>query len=332
MDILGSLLFQNLPLYSYPKPFPAIQHLEWWSGTFGFLQYSSFTTDLFWTYNQFIPALLVLSLFVTASNTRAHIFLTGLCLFFAPLPALGLALYVLVTLFMDLLSKLKDGSHALINFVFTFENLAGLFIVGISLLFFSTNLAGEERSLGLPAPVLLFIIFTTFEWLVIWLLLLPTNKHNWMWYLTGAILLLAPFVNFGGSWDFMMRSTIPAFYMLLVGCGIYFSSNTSLKIKLPLLILLVLGGITAFYEMNRSLARFVHYYNIPAPAALSYESYFENPPAFDLRFVPELDHPNTLVADEWQSISIPNDKGWVTKVGELFSPSYHFLWKEELLK
>ena len=332
MDILGSLLFQKLSLYDYPKPFPPIQHLEWWAGTFGFLQYSSFTTDLFWTYNQFIPALLVLSLFVTTPTTRTHIFLTGICLFFAPLPALGLAFYVSIHMLIDFLSKLKDKHRALISFVFTVENLAGFVIGGISLLFFSTNLAGEERSLGLPAPLLLYIFFTFFEWFVIWFLLLSANKQNWMWYLTGAVLLLAPLVSFGGSWDFMMRMTIPSFYILMVGCGVYLSTAPSLKIRLPLLLLLVIGGVTAFYEMNRSLARFIYYYQLPILAAFSFEQYFENLPAFDLRFVPELDHPTTLVADEWISISRPNDEGWVTKVGELFPSSHRFLWKEELLK
>ena len=64
----------------------------------------------------------------------------------------------------------------------------------------------------------------------------------------------------------------------------------------------------------------------------SYKPYFETPPAFDLRFVPELDHPTTLVADEWISISRPNDEGWVTKVGELFPSSQRYLWKKDLLK
>ena len=332
MDILGSLLFQNLPLYDYPKPFPPIQHLEWWAGTFGFLQYSSFTTDLFWTYNQFIPALLVLSLFITAPNTRAHILLTGLCLFFAPLPALGLALYVSTGLVIDLLLKLKENRRALTGFIFTFENFTGILLGGISLLFFSTNLAGEERSLGLPAPLLLFVIFTLFEWFVIWMILLSANKQNWMWFLTGAILLLAPFVNFGGSWDFMMRMTIPSFYILMTGCGVYLSAAPSLRAKLPLLVLLLIGGVTAFYEMNRSLARFIIYHNLPVPAVLSYEPYFENPPAFDLRFVPELNHPTTLVADDWISISRPNDEGWITKAGELFPDVYSFVWKKNLLK
>lgn len=328
MDILGSLLFQNLPLYDYPKSFPPIQHLEWWAGTFGFLQYSSFTTDLFWTYNQFIPALLVLSLFVTASNTRSHIFLIGLCFFFAPLPALGLSLYAAVAWIRDFFSNWKKETRAALRLILTLENITGFFVAGISLLFFSTNFASEERSVGLPAPVLLFIIFTLFEWLVLWVFLLPANKKDWTWYLIGMVLLIFPFINFGGSWDFMMRATIPSFYLLMIGCGVYLSSDLSLQKKLPVLIVLIVGSVTALYEMNRSLARFAYYSEIPIPDSLT--QYFENPPTFDLRFVPEFDHPDTLVADEWKSISIPNNEGWVTKAGELFPSSYHFLWREEL--
>ncbi len=49
MDALGVLLFAN----EYPTLWPPIQHLEIWSGN---LQYSSFTTQLFWVFNQVIPA------------------------------------------------------------------------------------------------------------------------------------------------------------------------------------------------------------------------------------------------------------------------------------
>jgi hypothetical protein len=66
--------------------------------------------------------------------------------------------------------------------------------------------------------------------------------------------------------------------------------------------------------------------------SVALEQYLVSPPDFSLRFVPELDHPATLMADEWKSISHPNDEGWVTKVGELFPSSQRYLWKEELLK
>lgn len=45
MDVLGTLFLSP----EYPTLFPAVTHLEIWNGS---LQYSSFTTQLFWVFNQ----------------------------------------------------------------------------------------------------------------------------------------------------------------------------------------------------------------------------------------------------------------------------------------
>lgn len=329
MDILGSLLFQNLPLYTYPKLFPPIVHLEWWAGTFGFLQYSSFTTDLFWTYNQFIPVFLIMSLFVSSLDFREYVFLTGLCVFFAPLPAVGLLLYVIAYWVKKYFHRNKTTVFDFLKDILCIENISGGMIAGVSLLFFSTNFSVEEKSFGLPASLLLFLFFSLFEWLILWLFLLPANKKDERWYVTGVILLFFPFLSLGGSWDFMMRASIPSLYFLLIACGSFLSTELNIKRKLPLLIFLLIGSITPIYEINRSVFRTMYYFNLPIPSSVS--QYFENPPNYGLRFVPELDHIQTLSADEWQSISIPNDEGWVTKAGGLFPDFYRFIWKDDLV-
>jgi hypothetical protein len=64
MDALGAILFAK----DYPTLWPPIQHLEIWAGT---LQYSSFTTQLFWVFNQAVPAWLCCALILEA-NSRAN--------------------------------------------------------------------------------------------------------------------------------------------------------------------------------------------------------------------------------------------------------------------
>src|SRR6266545_7483244 len=57
MDALGVILFAK----EYPTLWPPVQHLEIWAGN---LQYSSFTTQLFWVFNQSVPAWLCILTFV----------------------------------------------------------------------------------------------------------------------------------------------------------------------------------------------------------------------------------------------------------------------------
>ncbi len=332
MDFVGVLLLQNVPGYTYPHLWPPIQHLEWWAGS---MQYSSFTTELYWTYNQFIPTLLIMSLLTTGFNTRIVLLLEGLCLFFAPLPALGLLPFVaggaINEIFVSSRGKsFQQLTRPVLRNMFTLENFAGLIIGCISVLFFSTNLSAQSRSFGLPAPPLLYFLFLLIEGLLIWLLLLPANRKDWMWYVAGLILILAPFINLGGSWDFMMRSTIPALYILMLGCGQFIKTNKGVITRAVVLGFLLLGAFTPLYEMNRSIVRTARY-DFPSLSTFMFEEYFQHPPVTNETFVPELDHPNTLVADEWVSVSIPGPEGWNTKIGGLFSAAFQFLWKHELI-
>ena len=332
MDLLGVIVFKNIPQYPYPLLWPPIQHLEWWAGAF---QYSSFTTDLYWTYNQFVPALLIMALYVSSSD-RALILLGGICCFFAPFPALGLFPFIGGSVLSETLILIREQPYrswliSLAHHVLTPENLAGLILGGVSVLFFMTNLAAQTRSFGLPDSAGIYIIFLLFECMLIWLVLLPSNKTDWMWYLAGAILILAPFVKLGGSWDFMVRTTVPALYLLMLGCGRFLTAGKNTFIKLSLVFMLLAGAMTPVYEMNRSIVRTVRYYDIYSLSAITFDQYFQHPPPTNVDFVPEFDHAQTLVADDWISLSIPRATEWNTKVGTLFNPVFRFLWNSKLI-
>ena len=333
MDLLGVVLFRNIPHYTYPLLWPPIQHLEWWAGAF---QYSSFTTDLYWTYNQFVPAFLIMALFVSSPDEGAVVLLGGICVFFAPFPALGLLPFIAGSVLRQALVFVHDRPDrgwpvSMVRHFLTLENLAGLILGGVSALFFTTNLAVQTRSLGLPDSAGIYIIFLCLECMLIWLVLLPANRTDWIWYVVGAVLLLAPFVNFGGSWDFMARATIPALYLLMLGCGRFLITGRNTFVKMSLLFMLVVGAATPLYEINRALVRSVRYYDVPGLAAISFDQYFRHPPPTNFGFVPEFDHPQTLAADEWVSLSIPRGGEWNTKVGALFNTAFRLLWNRKLL-
>jgi hypothetical protein len=96
--------------------------------------------------------------------------------------------------------------------------------------------------------------------------------------------------------------------------------------------LLIAGALTPLYEMSRSVVRFERYYQLPYLTAIKLDDYFRKLPETSQQFVPEFDHINTLIADEWGSVSHPNPEGWITKVGNLFDARYSWIWKRSLIQ
>ena len=332
-DIVGAWMLENIAGDRYPGLWPPIQHLEWWAGS---LQYSSFTTSLFWTYNQFIPAFLILSLFINSKDNQGLSFLTGICFFFAPLPALGLIPFTVGLSVEGFLSFMQKSRHKVMVYfsthLFAVETISGILIAILSLIFFSTNISAQSRGFGLPASFALYLIFLALDGMLIWLLLLPLNK-TWVWYIAGSILALAPFVRVGGSWDFMLRTTLPSLYILMIGCGVYISDSRDINLRSTLLIMLLFfGAFTPIYEINRSVVRTDRYYGYRLFPFGFFEGYFDHPPKTNQGFIPETDHMGTLVADDWLSVSIPNSEGWNTKVGNRFASVFSLIFKDKLIQ
>lgn len=335
MDFLGAGLFQQSLHYRYPELWPPVQHLEWWAGT---LQYSSFTTDLYWTFNQFIPALLIASLFIDSQERTPTLFLFGLCFFYAPFPAIGLIPFMGVIILRNISSSISHRSNigvlkTLKEYFLGIPGLAGIALAGISAVFFSTNLAGQVKTLGLNAPIPEYILFLFLEGLLVWLLLLPNFRQELNWYAAAATLIFLPMIGIGGGWDFMMRASEPALLVLMIGCGQVLARPQGFP-KLQrslLLVFLFIGALTPVYEIYRSFVRTSLYYEVPYAPLIRYGSFFQTSREIGWPYVPELDHPETLTADGWISLSDPSNAGWSTKVGELFGPEYGLVWKSAII-
>ena len=207
MDALGVLLFAN----DYPTLWPPIQHLEIWSGN---LQYSSFTTQLFWVFNQAVPAWLCIALILELDRSLSDrqeqapvlqisqkIFIWSLCFFFAPLAAIGLFPYLLIEWF-----KQTDFKSPFKNLRFDLLLASGV-VVLVSYLFFSSNTAAQER--GFQAIALKdFLAFFLLEGGILWLLLAPLKWRDPRWVVTGLLLAIIPFIQIGSGRDFVMRASI----------------------------------------------------------------------------------------------------------------------------
>jgi hypothetical protein len=294
LDSLGTLLFAH----DYPTLFPPIQHLEIWSGNI--LQYSSFTTQLFWVFNQAVPAWLCIVLLADEQPITNKLITFSLCFFFAPLAALGLLPYLLI-------EWLKQT-----NFKSPFKNLsfdlllASGIIILVSFLYFASNTAAQER--GLQAIALKdFLVFFLLEGGILWLVLAPLKWRDPRWAVTGLLLAVIPFIQFGSGRDFVMRASIaPLFYLMLMTGEAIFQKNTPRFLLITFYLLLALGSLTPLYEINRSIYRTYEYYSLDPSQRTQPTSeivtHLEQPG------VPEYEHPGSLVADKIQTLKFMDDK------------------------
>jgi len=305
LDVIGTIFFAK----EYPTLLPPITHLEIWSGT---LQYSSFTTQLFWVFNQAVPAWLCIVLILESSSSlldtqeqtpALQIFIWSLCFFFAPLASIGHLPYLLIEIFKQF------------NFKSMFKNLrldlllaSGLILI-ISYLFFSSNTAAQEH--GLQAVALKdFLAFFLLEGGLLWLLLAPSKYRDSRWIVTGLLLIIIPFIQLGSGRDFVMRASIaPLFYLMLMTGETIFQMNISRRLLFTFYFLLILGSLTPLYEINRSVYRSFEYYFIQDKSDCGCDvpssepvTHLEQPGA------PEDIHPNVLVADEIKTLKFMDDK------------------------
>ena len=333
MDALGSLLFAS----EYPTLWPPIQHLEIWSGN---LQYSSFTTQLFWVFNQAVPAWLCIALILdnnviarrvlfptkqshaglkiahlhwraaqVSDDEQEHprndikVLIWSLCFFFAPLASIGLLPYLLIEWFKhaNLKSIFKDIRFDLL--------LASVLIVITSYLFFSSNSAAQERgfqSLALKD----FLAFFLLEGGILWLLLAPRLWRDPRWAVTGILLLVMPFIQIGSSRDFVMRASIaPLFYLMLMTGEVLFQPASQRVLRFTLYALLIIGALTPLYEINRSIYRSFQYYFIQNESDCGCEAPSSEPVThLEQGVAPEAEHLNSLVADEIGTLAFMEDK------------------------
>ena len=339
MDFVGVLATRIIDHGVYPDIWLPIQHLEWWAPG---MQFSSFTTQLFWVFNQAIPAWISLLLTINLTSKKTIFLIFALCVFLSPISALGL---LLVTVLVALTNRDGQGklidplrnkglngfSKIVLNEVrelITIENcLGGGLILFTSLIFFYSSSSDVPRQVSAVKieTVYFYIIFSLFEWLILWLALFNQYKKNPLFYLVGVFLLVAPSIMLSGSDVIARRATTPMLLLLLVWCGEYLHLGKG-RHRFLVVILLLLGALTPVYEINRSIYQTSMYYlnnqkNPPATGSLYLPN--SNKPIFPSR--PESDHPGKLIADEWYTLSVfnPDSMGnWIGSTSNSFFYRY----------
>ena len=244
-------------------PINLVSHLEWWFPNY---QFSSFTTQLFWVFNQAIPTWLITLIILKEENNKNILFLYSVLFLFATFPAIGMFPIVLYCLYKNYFINIQNKYLSFENIkgffksILSFQNIfSALFIVLISFVYLSENISSTQKSVST------FDIFELLKFLcyffllevgVYLLLIYKFCKKEPLFYISTLSFLIYPFVIIGTSNDFCMRATIPALIVLYLLVAKTLFSSEILKYKkifIILIICLLFGAITPIHEISRTI-------------------------------------------------------------------------------
>ncbi len=119
-------------------------------------------------------------------------------------------------------------------------------------------IASSDGIINLPPPqwgiqIIAYVAFIFLEVGVYFICLYQKEKNNALYYLELLSLLIIPFIKIGYSIDFCMRASIPALFILILMIIDFLDNNSKSTMKNVLMILLLVGSVTAIHEMHRTL-------------------------------------------------------------------------------
>lgn len=261
MDIVGQYL-RGVDMFTLAND----AHIEWWVEPY---QYSGMTTQLFWVFNQAIPAWLCTILAYMQKNNRSIVFILACCMLPGTFPFVGLlalVIYWTLTRKYEGVSWKKGYKMCYIETwckdTMTVQNVLGGGIIGIfSFLYLASNSAGtafmQESVYGASYDnhLLKYLMFIIVEIGIYFLLLYKYNKRNGLYYFLLFCLCVIPPFKVGTAGDFCMRVSIPALFllMILVMDGVELASVKKDKnLFRGLVIALCIGSITPVHEITRT--------------------------------------------------------------------------------
>lgn len=240
-------------------------HLEWWSTAF---QFSSNTTQLFWVYNQAIPAWLITVFLYLQKQNRYLIFILSTAMLYCTMPFLGL---IPLCIYWMLSRKYVTGSSSSyirtwMKDTFSLENILGGGTIGIIciLYLYKTNTNSEMKTFPMNnGGWLVYLIFLLVEIGGICLILYKEHKNNPLYYILMVWLCICPILPIYGGSNFCMRASIPALVMLYLytiqAIQKYYVKKEKLLFSAAILVF-ALGCITPIHELARNISETEHRY------------------------------------------------------------------------
>ena len=253
LTLIFPLLFSGLdvvPALINQTPF---DHIEVWNGI-GSIQYDSQTTQLFWVFNQAIPAWLATLLFLDEKTPRNYGIIFIATLFQGVLPALGLGIFmtaVLIKFWLEGQRKTETYKQ-----IFSYSNLTAVPLLLVLIAFFTCNTVATRDHFHITHLSLWqYVTFCAVEFLCYVLPIYRTFKHELVFRVMSVSLMGLVLFSIGGEYnDFPMRTTIPALLILEIYVLRYLSAHDTSRFNKKILgILLIIGMMTPAVEFSRGV-------------------------------------------------------------------------------
>lgn len=266
LDIIGMTIFGTFNVFLRRI------HLEWWAITY---QFSSMITQLFWVFNQSIPAWIITLIFLEEKSVKNYMLLILLALPFSPLPFIGLIILFACNGIRFLIVSVKNKKA--VNFIkdiFSIQNVLAFFTIlplYACLYFGNSSATGNKDGGGFLLMTDLLTPFELIKLLIFWFIevgiygifLIKRHRKNPLFYVIMIALLIIPLFKLGYEYDFSMRVSIPLLLVInvwIVQKYLEEKNKNNITISFILLtIVLSIGFVTpmceyarAFYYINKT--------------------------------------------------------------------------------
>lgn len=286
LDAVGDFILHNSTGYLWFST----AHIENWS--YGF-QMSSFCTQLFWVFNQAIPAWIITLLLLCQKNNRSVLFIYSFSFMACTLPAIGMipilaciGIWRIIELY-DKAKVLVENVKIILKDIFTFQNMcSGVILTLLSGMFLTSNTSTKNKfhMTDIKRLFMSYLIFCLLEFLVYYFAIYKYQKKNPLYWTSLAALLIVPTISFGIHVDFVMRASIPSLVVLflLTADTLKICCEKKDKIKaLVLTFILLCGSITSYHEILRSISTTIEHgkntdISITAPEIDLFEDGYRN--------------------------------------------------------
>lgn len=247
-------------------------HIEWWTG---FIQYSSFTSQLFWVFNQAVPAWIATLLLILDRKKKTGIIaIYSLSVPYGPFPAIGLFPFMIYFLLKKIPNDTKIdppvnlslwgrfGRDHILPYL-SFSNVITSCVVLLVFGSYFTMNRNMEPGCGIIfngsiERVLDYAYFCIIEFGIVAAFIAMRFRRDRLFLLTAAVLFFVPFYKAGPCNDFCMRVSIPALVILSVYSVRYVQEQRKYKILGALFIFLLgVGAITPVFEIDRSVEHLI---------------------------------------------------------------------------
>lgn len=261
VDIIGNIIFDILNNVDFSMTsLIGIEHID----TFGdYFCFSSFITQVFWVFNQSIPAFIITTLLLNEKNLKNIGIFMLLLIPFSPFPSLGL-LYI-ISIFTLFGYECKEKFQLKrIKKLLTIQNILcfvcvipiiGLFFLNASShssgLILSKTAVKNEETITFIIKYLVLMILEVY----LYVALISNERNKKFLLLVSLYLSIIPFYYVGIGLDFCNRVCIPGLMIIFIYVVKYFNNLKINRINyktIILIIVLLLSSITGINEVRRS--------------------------------------------------------------------------------